>query len=383
MPIPPSLVAVVRARALPLCSFSLACLALGATAADAAPADGSCEVGHVAPDWTPASWAALSPTADRCLRPDASLAKPDKKVYLCGGLSTAAGGHTPAPFLCPSAPGGLVVGRGEQPGSDYRRVEPDRSVVLDCPGRYAVLAEGSTVSIVLEEAGAGACKGLGEVRWGFGSTGAAVMPFSMGGSPNRALLPPSLQGASTSDWFGSATEGSGSLVWEGGAVPATVGGFALKMGTDAEWNDVHLRASGDMLHFSDVAIRLQQPLVTTPAGQPVELGTWARGWFDAEGGGLESTIPIALPEARACGVALAPGGLAALQTEKAAPGWHGACRKKPTTPPELVLIGPTWVALEWELVPEESRSAEAVKAAAAGSSVEVDLGCELVCRVGK
>lgn len=338
-----------------------------------APAPPVCEVGHVAPTWTPADWATLSPTTDRCLSLEPIPEGPRQRWFLCGGLSGPS--NERVPDLCPAAPGGLTVGRGTPTGGDYPMVTEDGAVRLDCPGRYHVHREADALRVTLEAAGAGACPTGPSTGWGWGSTGGAMVPPSP--TDWTDLLPPGLRTASRS--IDVSLMGAGTLLWTTGPVEARLGGFDVRLGHDTAWNDLDVTVDGDRVLFRGAPLRFHTPLVTGPDGKALELGTWAHGWFDAAGGGLVSTLPVRLPAARACGLALTPGQRAGLSTKPDPPGIHGACRKAPSTPPDDVVIAPTWVALGWDSVPADVRAA-ASAGAPTGWQGDVDLGCERVCR---
>lgn len=284
------------------------------------------------------------------------------------------------PDICPTAPGGLTLGRGEQPGSDYRFIIPDGSVVLDCPGRYAARLDAGRLVVRLEAVGPDACPSGGSLGFGWSSTGLAMMPLSHVDSAAPMLLPPALLGASAADWLVPGG-GAGTLIWKTGPVPAQVGGFDVRLGHDTAWNDMYVTATEDRVYFRDVPLRFRPALVTALDGSALDLGTWAHGWFDAEGGGLESTIPVRLPAAKACGISLVPGQIAALSTAAGPPEYHMACRKRPAAPPDDIVIGPTWVALGWDTVPADVGPARSSASVAGGWQSDEDSGCELACKV--
>ncbi len=361
-------------------TLTAALIALTARGETPAVQAASCEVGHLAPDWRPRDWATTSPVADRCITLDSSLASIGDEWSFCGGLRPGTGDVLPVPFLCPPAPGGLALGKGKPYEGSRRWGQEVRSVRLDCPGRYVARADGGVVSVVLEDAGPAACETVRTDGWGYASEGLALPP--RGGSEPAALsrLPPELQRAPTADWSSGMNpgEGHGMVNWQTGAVSTRIGGYDLRLGPDAAWNDLEVSASPDRLAFDHAAVRIRNSLLTTPEGEVVEFGTWSEGWFDDSGGGLFDSLAFRLPASRACGVSLEAGTLATLWDLQDPTAPQRTCRKRPTTQPDRVVVGPDWIYLDWDEVPPASRSA--VSAAERSSFGEQDYGCEITCK---
>ncbi|MDP2306256.1 MAG: hypothetical protein Q8P18_09545 [Pseudomonadota bacterium] len=353
----------------------------------------SCEPGHVPPDWTVAAIAAAAPGEERCLQTDAVLpSSDDRGWYLCGGLPVGAGGVWPVPDACPTAPGGVEVALGSQPSMDYRRLDQRRAVVLDCPGRYIARLDGGRVSVVLTDAGPDACRpqvgeppGLAAPSWRPAMDEESLLPVGERVAPELlSLLPETLRSAWTDDAYGDRDNVIGVLAWEGGPVAFHVGALELVVGQASAWNAAFVNATTspgfeNPGHWDawDVPVRFRPRLrvARTRGGRPLVLSTWARLRLDAAGGGLTDAIPVRLPEARVCGVAVPAGTQSWLSDAAAPPAARPRCGARPRAAPHGVTFGAGWAVVEWDDV-GASAPLEMV-----GEHMDWnDPGCELRCR---
>lgn len=336
----------------------------------------ACEVGHLAPAWTEAARAAESPTEGRCVVA-APLATAGREWSVCGGLALATGRRRPAPPICPVAPGGLAVKRVTS--NHHPWAEPDAAVVLDCPGRYEVREAEGKVTVALAATGADACdRGA---TWPVDVSGMSARPMREQPLEVVSRLPKALRDGMVGDvtvWDDGGLVLSATAVWSG-TFSMPNAGFDLQVGRDVEWQGARFVATSGAVRLSGAPVRLRSSALFTRDGAPLTLATWADlGWTSSRTW-FEEVLPVRLPEARACDMRIAAGTPNALEADPA-PDTARACRKAPSTPPDFVRIGPDWVLLDWNVVPEALRQPARPRDPNDWRADPPDQGCEVVCR---
>ncbi|MFZ5477547.1 MAG: hypothetical protein ACOZNI_12295 [Myxococcota bacterium] len=307
-----------------------------------------------APGHEPPAWTAPGPVAERCVV--APEAVPGRGWFLCGGLPLRPGERVAIPTTCPDAPGGLAVGVRSAGLEDFRAMDRELRVNLDCPGRYEVWLRDDRVVVALAGAGA-SCVGASPP--GLDVTGRALYPVrDMLPAGVAALLPARVTHAADVDtWRDGETEAfSGVLTWEGGRLPVRADGLDVAIGTDADVQGLWVGGSAEGITLRDVPVHI---------GAALPVDTWAHLRLTRAGWHLDHVLPARLPEARKlCGVEVPVGTRVWISTRATPlppvelfteePLSSDPCASR-TGPPSDVHAGATWTSLTWDVGVAECR----------------------------